>query len=99
MLKNLKDLRSSLSDFDRDDVLDAIGLERKHSTVETVVPAMAIFGAGVLVGVGLGLIFAPRAGSEIRGELQSQFKRVEQKVRATAGAQPPASAPVPNRPA
>lgn len=99
MLKNLKELKSSLSNFDRDDVLESLGLERKHSTVETVMPALAIFGAGVLVGVGLGMILAPRAGSEIRGELQSQFKRAEQKVRGTGTAQPVASAPVPNRPA
>lgn len=96
MLKNLK---NTLSNFDRDDVLEAIGLERKHTTVEQVMPALAIFGAGVLVGVGLGMIFAPRAGSELRGELQSQFKRVEQKVRGNGGIQPDAAAPVSNRPA
>jgi hypothetical protein len=96
MLKNLK---NTLSHFDRDDVLESLGLERKHSAAEQVMPALAIFGAGVLVGVGLGIIFAPRAGSEIRGELQSQFKRVEQKVRGNGGVQPTASAPVSNRPA
>lgn len=95
MLKNLK----HLSRFDRDDLLETLGLERKPNTVEQVMPALAIFGAGVLVGVGLGMIFAPRAGSELRSELQSQFKRVEQKVRANAGAQPLPSSPIPNRPA
>ena len=96
----LKNLRNTLSSFDRDDVLDTLGLERKHSAAEQVMPALAIFGAGVLVGVGLGMIFAPRAGSELRGELQSQFKKVEQRVRGNGDALPTSSAPpVPNRPA
>ncbi|MBS1150649.1 MAG: hypothetical protein H6Q89_2347 [Myxococcaceae bacterium] len=96
MFKNLK---NTLSSFDRDDVLESLGLERKHTTAEQVMPALAIFGAGVLVGVGLGMIFAPRTGAEIRGQLQSQFKRVEQKVRGNGGVQPSASAPIVNRPA
>ena len=96
MLKNLK---NTLSGFDRDDVLEHLGLERKHSAAEQVMPALAIFGAGVLVGVGLGMIFAPRAGSELRGELQSQFKRVDQKVRGNGDLQPAAASSAPNRPA
>lgn len=95
----LKNLRNTLSHFEPNDVLESLGLERKHTAAEQVMPALAIFGAGVLVGVGLGIIFAPRAGSELRGELQSQFKRVEQRVRGNGGTQPLASSPVPNRPA
>ena len=95
MLKNLKD---TLSHFDRDELLETLGLERKHSAAQTVMPALAIFGAGVLVGVGLGIIFAPKAGAEMRGELQSQFKKVEQKVRGNSDLQPSISSPIP-RPA
>ena len=95
MLKNLK---NTLSHFDRDAVLHTLGLERKHTTAEQVVPALAIFGAGVLVGVGLGMIFAPRAGAELRGELESQLRRVEQKVRGNGNTQPTPPAPVPTRP-
>lgn len=96
MLKNLKD---SLSHFDRDELLETLGLERTHSAAQQVMPALAIFGAGVLVGVGLGMILAPKAGAELRGELQSQFKRAEQKVRGSGDIQPTAAAPVANRPA
>ena len=93
VLKNLK----NLSNFDRDDLLDAVGLEQKTSTIEALVPALAIFGAGVLVGVGLGMVLAPSTGADLRADLQSQMKRVEQKVRGNGSNAPPPSAPVPSR--
>lgn len=76
----LKNLRRSLSDLDSDDVLEKLGLESRRSAVDKVMPALAIFGAGVLVGVGLGLILAPKSGSEFRGELQSQLKRARSRI-------------------
>lgn len=86
-MKNLKNQLSHLPDlanFDRDDLLGHLGLARKQDTFEKLLPAFALFGAGIAVGVGLGMILAPRSGQELRGELQSQFKRVEQKVRGAA---------------
>jgi hypothetical protein len=62
-----------LPQFDRDDVLDLIGLESRRSTAEKMVPALALFGAGVLVGVGLGLMLAPKPGRELRGELKQKL--------------------------
>lgn len=92
-----KNLRNTVSDFDRDDLLATLGLERKHSTAQQVMPALAIFGAGVLVGVGLGLILAPKAGAELRGDLRSQFKRVEERVRGNGALETLDSSPVPHR--
>jgi hypothetical protein len=76
----MKNLRRALSDIDSDDVLEKLGLEGRRTTVDKVMPALAIFGAGVLVGVGIGLILAPKPGSELRGELQSQLKKAQQKM-------------------
>ncbi len=90
------DLKKTLKKLDRDELLERIGLERKSSTAEQLVPALAIFGAGVLVGVGIGMIFAPRSGQELRGQLQSQLKRVEQRVRGAGGEA--AAAVSPSRP-
>lgn len=70
-------LKKRLPDVDRDDLLDLIGLEVHRSTSERLVPALAIFGAGVLVGVGLGLMLAPKAGSELRDELRERLGRSE----------------------
>lgn len=70
-------LKKRLPDVDRDDLLDLIGLEVQRSTSERLVPALAIFGAGVLVGVGLGLMLAPKAGSELRDDLRERLGRGE----------------------
>jgi len=64
----------SKKDFTAEHMLDMIGLERRHSMVERVAGICALVGAGVLVGVGLGVLFAPRAGDELRGELKERFE-------------------------
>ena len=100
----LKNLRRALSDIDSDDVLGKLGLEGRRTTVDKVMPALAVFGAGVLVGVGIGLILAPKSGSEFRGELQSQFKRAQRKMgmnhdEVSADGEPASASQSPVRPA
>ncbi|MCA2977898.1 MAG: YtxH domain-containing protein [Myxococcaceae bacterium] len=70
----LKTLRK-LGDVDKDDVLDLIGLEERRSTSDKLVPALALFGAGVLVGVGVGLLLAPRPGRQLRDEVKAKLGR------------------------
>jgi gas vesicle protein len=54
-----------------------VGLEARRSVGEKVVTSLAIFGAGVLVGVGLGLMLAPRPGRELRSELRQRLMKGE----------------------
>jgi hypothetical protein len=72
-------LKKNLPDIDRDDILDAIGLEGRRSATEKMVPALAIFGAGVLLGVGLGLMLAPKPGRELRDDVRARLKRGDAK--------------------
>ena len=51
-------------------LLDRLGLEQKRSTMEVVMPALAIFGAGLAVGAALGVMFAPKRGDELRADLR-----------------------------
>ena len=102
----LNNLRRTLSDLDSDDVLEKLGLESRRSSAERVVPALAVFGAGVLVGVAIGLILAPKSGNELRGQLQSQLDKARVKVGLKDGEEvgsekerSQTSAPVPVRPA
>lgn len=74
-------LKSNVTNFDSDDLLASLGLERRQTTAEQLLPALALVGAGVLVGVGLGLMFAPKSGADLRGDLRSQVKRLEERVR------------------
>lgn len=46
--------------------LNSVGLERRRSAVDFLWPAAGLVATGILVGAGLGLMFAPRPGAEIR---------------------------------
>jgi len=52
-----------------DDVLGWVGLMRKRSPIGTV----AAFGAGVAVGAGVGVLFAPMSGEELRRAMARRF--------------------------
>src|SRR5512133_3028214 len=51
--------------FDREDMLRRIGLEARTPTSD-VFTGLGLFAVGVLVGAGLGLMFAPKRGDEMR---------------------------------
>lgn len=53
----------------REQMIGALGLDRQTTTGEMIVPALAIFGAGLLVGAGLGLLLAPKSGQELRQDI------------------------------
>jgi hypothetical protein len=67
-----KDLRK-LSRVDRDGVLHRLGLEQ-HTPQSDFFASLGVFAVGVLVGAGLGLMFAPRPGTEIRSQLGQRIK-------------------------
>lgn len=68
-VKNLKDLR----DLEKDDVLGYLGLQTKHSG-DWVAPALAAFGAGLVFGIGVGLMLAPKSGNELRSDLRTRLQ-------------------------
>lgn len=64
-----------LQDLDKDDVLEAIGLEERSSAWATALGTVGIFALGCLVGAGIGLAFAPKSGEEFRTELGERMRR------------------------
>ncbi len=83
VLKNLK----RLANVDKDDVLDLIGLEERRTAADKMVPALALFGAGVLVGVGLGLMLAPKPGRELRQDVKQKLAKGQPATANGEGAQ------------
>jgi len=69
-----------LQDIDRDDVLESIGLQQRRSALATAFASIGIFALGCLVGAGIGLAFAPKAGNELRNELGDKVRRKAQEL-------------------
>ena len=67
--------RKYLQDIDKDDVLEALGLEERSSAWATALGTVGIFALGCLVGAGIGLAFAPKSGEEFRTELGERMRR------------------------
>lgn len=59
----------AMKHLEKDDFLNLLGLETRRNAVDYLVPALALFGVGVVVGTGIGLLVAPRPGRELREDL------------------------------
>ncbi len=78
-------IKDSISEkMDTDTLLHSLGLRRMNEThlSDTVLPALAIFGAGVLVGAGIALMTAPKSGRELRDDLSRRAGEIGDRVRA-----------------
>jgi gas vesicle protein len=67
-----------------EEVLRTLGLQRARSGGGELLGGIAVFGAGMLVGAGLALLFAPASGSETREQLGSKIGEVKEKVAGKA---------------
>lgn len=66
---NIDELLQSLPS--REDIASAVGLQSRSNAAD-LLPALGIFGTGMLFGVGLALLFAPKSGSELRQDLSEK---------------------------
>ncbi|MCB9479172.1 MAG: YtxH domain-containing protein [Deltaproteobacteria bacterium] len=74
----------SIREIDRDDVLRSLGLQTRNTPQDYMLPALGVFGAGMLVGVGLGLFFAPSSGRELRRQVADQAQDVAERAQQVA---------------
>ena len=72
----------------KEDVASAIGLEARSSTSGDMLTAFAIFGTGMILGAGLALLFAPKAGDEMRHDIAEKVGEIGKHL----GAQVPQAA-------
>lgn len=73
VLENAQGSVRSTYDSGVESLLDRLGLEQKRSTMEVVLPALAIFGTGLAVGAALGVMFAPKRGEELRTDIRHRI--------------------------
>jgi gas vesicle protein len=69
-----------LRKLDGDDALGWVGLARRRSPFA----AIAAFGAGMMVGTGVGLMLAPSSGAQLRAQLLRRFSGLTDEAKATA---------------
>jgi len=68
-----------------DDVLYTIGLQRRQTGMDYVVPAMQWLMVGAVIGGCVALLFAPSSGEDLRSQLGEKLKDAREKAReATA---------------
>jgi hypothetical protein len=65
--------RKTLARLDRDDVLARMGLEQRNPVGDWF-GGLGLFALGMLVGAGMGLLFAPRRGDEVRSMMSERWK-------------------------
>lgn len=77
-----------LKKMDRDDVLELIGLETRKDPTDWLLPTLGAFSVGLLVGAGLGLLMAPKAGAELRGDLRNRLQGGDSMANGTGQQRP-----------
>jgi hypothetical protein len=56
------------------DMLGYLGLQRRRSSLDYVLPAVGLIGVGVAVGVGIGMALVFKAGAQLRIEVKEDLK-------------------------
>lgn len=73
--------KEMLNDIHVDDILEALGLERRGTKgLATLVPAISMFAVGAVIGAAVGMAFAPKPGSELRGDLGRRVSEIKNKI-------------------
>ncbi len=65
---NLRDVNK----WDSNDILDLFGLQRKNDAANWIIPGVGLFAVGVLCGVGIGMLFAPKEGKKLREDISNR---------------------------
>lgn len=70
----------NLKALDKDRLLDMLGLQTRRGAMDYMVPAVSLFGVGLLLGTGLGLLVAPRPGRELRQDIARRVQNAPSAV-------------------
>ena len=65
-----------------EEIIRALGLYSRRGNGSELVPSVALFGAGLLVGAGLALLFAPSSGRELREEIGERASELRDRAAA-----------------
>jgi hypothetical protein len=84
---------TDLSKLDKDDLLGLLGLETKDSLPTSLATTLGTLGVGMLIGVGIGFMLAPKAGRGLREDIRERLRGApEALAEAAASVSQPADA-------
>lgn len=66
----------------KEDLASAVGLEPRSSLTMDALTAFGIFGVGMALGAGLALLLAPKAGREIRHDIEEKIGELGDHLRS-----------------
>jgi hypothetical protein len=81
----VKDKFDAVRALRSEDILSALGLERRRSLLDTLLPVAGIFVAGMAIGTGVALLLAPKSGREMRGDIKDKANELTGRIGASAG--------------
>lgn len=85
MLENLLKTKSrALRNLSSDDILSALGLERRSTVLDNALPSGLAFVAGLAAGAGIALLLAPKSGREIREDISSKASELSGRLTSAA---------------
>ena len=80
----VKDKFDTVRGLSTDDVLSALGLERRRAPFDVMLPAAGMFLAGIFVGAGVAFLLAPKSGRETRRELKNKATDLTRRISSSA---------------
>ena len=74
----------AMRDFSTDDILSALGLERRHTAFDNAIAPTLAFIAGAAAGAGIALLLAPKSGREVRADISNKATELTGRLTSTA---------------
>jgi len=71
--QNIKPTYKKIRKMDSDDWLASMGLERRNVGTD-ILGALGFITLGCCIGLGVGLLMAPKAGTELREDINKKFR-------------------------
>ena len=78
--RTLNNLKRRMNDVDMEDMLHGIGLERRRSALESVLPAAGFLLLGAAIGAGIGMLVAPASGQRTRKNVEERLSNLREKI-------------------
>lgn len=75
--------RDVARDLSSDDMLGYLGLQKKRTFADYVVPGLGFFAAGIAAGAGIGLLLAPTSGRELRQQIGVKYQDARNRLGAS----------------